>query len=73
MLKLFQQRCCQRPNVFEPICLCAKQDDGERESCQILLIRNLSIDGHEHIKLLRGQGEEIAVLDSRPTAPLARW
>ncbi len=54
MLKLFQQRCCQRSNMFEPICQCAKQDHGERESCQILLIRNLSIDGHEHIKLLLG-------------------
>ena len=54
MLKLFQQRCCQRPNVFKPICLCPKQDDGERESCQILLNRDLSIDRDEHIKLLRG-------------------
>ena len=54
MLKLFQQRCCQRSNVFEPICRCAKQDDGERESRQILLIRNLPIDGHEHIELLFG-------------------
>ena len=54
MLKLFQQRCCQRSNVFEPICRCAKQDNGERESCQILLIRNLSIDSHEDIKLPLG-------------------
>jgi hypothetical protein len=54
MLKLFQQRCCQRSNVFESICQCAKQDHGERESRQILLDRNLSIDGHEDIKLLLG-------------------
>ncbi len=54
MLKLFQQRCCQRSNVFESICRCAKQDNGQRESRQILLRRNPPIDGHEDIKLLLG-------------------
>jgi hypothetical protein len=54
MLKSFQQRCCQRSNVFEPIRSCAKQNYGQRESRQILLSRNHSIDGHKHIKLLLG-------------------
>lgn len=57
MLKLFQQCCTQGSNVFEPVCLCAQQDNGERESCQILLDCDLSIDGDEDIKLLLGQRE----------------
>ena len=71
MLKLIQQRSRQWPNVFQPICARAKQNYGERESRQVLFNGDLSIHGHEHIKLLLGEREEIAVLDSRPT--LARY
>jgi hypothetical protein len=69
MFKLFEQCCCQWPDVFEPVCSRAKQDYSERESCQIVLNGGLSIHGHEHIELLLGSREQIAVLDSCPTFP----
>ena len=45
----------------------ANQNYGKRESCQVLLGGDFSIDRYEHVELRLGKREKIAVLDSGPT------
>lgn len=54
------------PEIGEPVRPCPKDEDRDRESCEVLLERQIPVDGHEGIELLSRQGQQFTILDGCP-------
>ena len=52
--------------VIQAIGWSREHDHGDVELWKILLEGKISIDGHQYIEFLLGQGKQFTVLDSRP-------
>jgi hypothetical protein len=52
--------------------MCPQDDDRDPEHTEVLLIREVAIDCHEHIEVLVGEGEKSAVDRLAPTHLLNR-
>ena len=57
----------ERSKIQEAIAWSLKNDDGNIELREILLKSKIAVDGHKRVKLLLGQSEQVAVLDTCPT------
>jgi hypothetical protein len=53
--------------ISEPIGRGTQNNDCDRERGKILLKGKISIDGHEYIELLCGEGKQFTVLYGRPS------
>lgn len=61
---------CKREDMGQTIRLGAPDDDGERKHFGFVLLRQILIHGHEHVKLSRGddQAKKFAVADAGPAS-----
>jgi hypothetical protein len=44
-----------------------KNDYGDRQITNVLLKRQISINGHENVERRRRKSDQLAILDARPT------
>jgi energy-coupling factor transporter ATP-binding protein EcfA2 len=52
----------QRQEVGQPVCPCAKNDDRHRQARQVLLRREVLVDGDENVEMPRRKRQQLAVL-----------
>lgn len=56
----------KRHEIFEPIAARAKNHDRDPELLEVLLKREVPIDGDEHVIIVRRKGDQIAILLAGP-------
>ena len=57
----------ERPDICQSVRLRPQDDHCDLERADILLERQVAVDCHERVEMLRGQRQEFAILDRRPT------
>jgi len=50
----------ERPEIGETIRVRSKDDDRDRKSSEVLLERQVPVDCHKNVELLRRQGQQLA-------------
>src|SRR4029077_1056033 len=70
--RLFRTNCRQeignqRQKVGKPVGLCMESDDRDWQGLNVLLVRQIPIHRHEHVKSFGSQGKQFAILNGGPS------